>query len=51
VGQQGDVRGEAVARLESARERRNEHSERYDAAAQDQVAAREAWLAWIDRDY
>jgi hypothetical protein len=64
--QETDSRVEAVERLDAARERRVWCSERYDSergspneldtsvaleAAQEQFAAREAWLAWIDRDY
>jgi hypothetical protein len=60
------VRDQAVERLQTARERRDRSSEHYDAArespgelraftelqvALDQFAAREAWLAWVDRDY
>jgi hypothetical protein len=60
------IRDHAVARLETARERRDRSSEQYDTArdspgelrafnelqiATDQFAAREAWLAWVDRDY
>jgi hypothetical protein len=59
-------RDHAVERLQTARERRDRSSEQYDAArdspgelraftelqaALDQFAAREAWLAWVDRDY
>jgi hypothetical protein len=61
-----DMRGQAVERLQSSRERRAACSERYESArgsaeelpaftqfrvAEDQFAAREAWLKWIDRDY
>jgi hypothetical protein len=61
-----DTRERAVERLRAARERRTLQSRRYEAArgspaellafvelrtAEDQFAAREAWLAWIDRDY
>jgi hypothetical protein len=60
------TRDDAVARLQTARERRDTSSQQYDAArespgelraftelqaALDQFAAREAWLAWVDRDY
>lgn len=56
----------AVARLQSASRRRDMQVRQYDAArgthselaaytqlraAVDQVAAREAWLAWLDRGY
>jgi hypothetical protein len=59
-------REDAVERLQTARELRDRSSEQYDAArespgelraftelqtALDQFAAREAWLAWVDRDY
>jgi hypothetical protein len=59
-------RDQAVEQLQTARERRDRCSERYDAAqgspgelraftelqaAVDTFAAREAWLAWADRDY
>ena len=61
-----DKRAEAVERLEQARNQREKRSEQYAAAegsstelpaltdlkaAEEQFAAREAWLAWIDRDY
>ena len=56
----------AVERVQSARQRRDRHARQYDAArgsrselaaytqlqaAVEQFAAREAWLAWLDRDY
>jgi hypothetical protein len=56
----------AVARLQLASRRRDRQVRQYDAArgsrselaaytelraAVDQVAAREAWLAWLDRGY
>ena len=56
----------AVARLQSESRRRDMQVRQYDAArgthgelsaytqlraAVDQVAAREAWLAWLDRGY
>jgi hypothetical protein len=56
----------AVARLQSASRRRDTQVRQHDAsrgthselaaytqlrAAVDQVAAREAWLAWLDRGY
>jgi hypothetical protein len=56
----------AVARLHVARERRDQQTGRYEVArgspaelaayaelqeAVDQFAAREAWLAWLDRGY
>jgi hypothetical protein len=59
-------RNHAVERLQTAREWRDSSSRRYDEArdspgelrafaelqaALDQFAAREAWLAWVDRDY
>jgi hypothetical protein len=61
-----DSRTGAVERLRGARERRARCSERYESArgssaelpaftelraAEEQFAAREAWLKWIDRDY
>ncbi len=61
-----DTRALALARLEGARRRRAKCSDRYRSvrgsseelpaftaleAAEDQFAAREAWLEWIDRDY
>jgi hypothetical protein len=61
-----DSRTDAVERLEVARDEQATRSEQYDAAsgsseelsastrlnaAEDQFAAREAWLKWIDRDY
>ena len=59
-------RDHAVERLQTARERRDRSSDQYDAAREspgelraftelqaaiDQFAAREAWLAWVDRGY
>jgi hypothetical protein len=59
-------RAQAIERLEGAREQRARRSEQYEAAAgssqelpaftelraaDEQFAAREAWLKWIDRDY
>jgi hypothetical protein len=59
-------RADAVERLHGARERRTRCSERYESvrgssqelpaftelqAAEEQFAAREAWLKWLDRDY
>ena len=59
-------REHALGQLHSARERRDQSSQRFEAArgspaelqaftdlqaALDQFAAREAWLAWADRDY
>ncbi len=56
----------AVQRLEAAREERDRRADRYDAAcgsgselpayselkaAEDQFAAREAWLEWTKSDY
>jgi hypothetical protein len=56
----------AVERFQSARQRRDRQVRQYDAArgspselaaytqlqaAVEQVAAREAWLAWLDRGY
>jgi hypothetical protein len=61
-----DSRGHAVERLHLARRHRDRCSQRYDSArgsatalpaftelqaAEEQFAAREAWLKWIDRDY
>jgi hypothetical protein len=61
-----DSRAHAVEQLQSAREQRAGRSERYEAAvgsseelpaftallaADEQFAAREAWVKWIDRDY
>ena len=55
-----------MARLDGARRRRANCSDRYESvrgsfeelpaftaleAAEEQMAAREAWLKWIDRDY
>ena len=63
---QDQGRGAAVARLQVAGRRRDRQVRHYDAAcgsrselaayaelraAVDQVAAREAWLAWLDRGY
>ncbi len=59
-------REHAVEQLQAARERRETSVQQYEAArgspeelqaftdlqaAVDQFAAREAWLAWADRDY
>ena len=59
-------RGEALERLDDARTERAARSERYEAsrgstnelsaaadlnAADEQFAAREAWLKWVERDY
>jgi len=59
-------RPRAVERLQGARERREDLSERYESArgsseelgaftkltaAEETFAAREAWLKWIDRGY
>jgi hypothetical protein len=56
----------AVQRFDAAREERNQRAEQYDnasgstgelpaftqlRAAEDQFAAREAWLKWVERDY
>lgn len=56
----------AVQRVEAAREERDRLSQQYDAAtgstselpaftelkaAEDQFAAREAWLKWVEREY
>jgi hypothetical protein len=61
-----DSRAHAVERLEGARERRARCSHQFESArgsskelpafteleaAEEQFAAREAWLKWIDRDY
>ena len=61
-----DNRAQALARLDGARRRRAECSQMYESArgsseelpaftaleaAEEQFAAREAWLKWIDRDY
>jgi hypothetical protein len=61
-----ESRAQAVEQLHGARERHASCSERYEsargsseelpaftelAAAEEQFAAREAWLKWIDRDY
>jgi hypothetical protein len=61
-----DSRVRAVERLQTARDDRTRSSEHYDSArgsskelgafveleaAEEQFAAREAWLKWIDRDY
>jgi hypothetical protein len=61
-----ESRPQAVERLRGARERHARRSEQYKAAAgssrelsaltelkaaEEQFAAREAWLKWIDRDY
>ena len=59
-------RAQAVERLRGARDRSARRSEQYKAAAgssrelsaltelkaaEEQFAAREAWLKWVDRDY
>lgn len=64
--EQSETRDHAVQRLQAARADRDSHSEQYDAArgspgelpactelraSEEQFAAREAWLAWIDRAY
>jgi hypothetical protein len=56
----------AVVRFKAAREERDRRAEQYDAAsgssselpaftelkaAEEQFAAREAWLKWVERDY
>jgi hypothetical protein len=56
----------AVERFQAAREERDRQAGRYEAAtgssselpaftelqaAEDQLAAREAWLEWVERDY
>jgi hypothetical protein len=56
----------AVERFEAARAERDRRAEQYDAAsgspkelpaftelkaAEEQFAAREAWLKWVERDY
>jgi hypothetical protein len=66
VNDQDRGRDAAVARLQQASRRRDTQVRQYDAArgthselsaytqlraAVDQVAAREAWLAWLDRGY
>jgi hypothetical protein len=66
VTDQDQGREVAVARLQLAGRRRDRQVRQYDAArgsrselaayaelraAVDQVAAREAWLAWLDRGY
>jgi len=66
VTDQDQRRVVAVEGLQSARQRRDRHVRQYHAArgsptelaaytqlqaAVDQFAAREAWLAWLDRDY
>ena len=66
MSEQNQSREVAVARLHTARQRRDEQAGRYEAArgspaelaaytelqvAVDQFAAREAWLAWHDRPY
>jgi hypothetical protein len=61
-----EVHAGAVARFESAREERDRRAEQHEAAtgssselpaftelraAEEQFAAREAWLKWVERDY
>lgn len=61
-----DSRAHAVERLRVAHEQRTRRSEQYEAAtgsseelpaftelkaAEEQFAAREAWLTWLDREY
>jgi hypothetical protein len=56
----------AIENFEAARDERDRRSEQYDAAtgssselpaftelkaAEEQFAAREAWLKWVERDY
>jgi hypothetical protein len=62
----GESHAGAVERFEAAREERDRRSDQYDAAAgstselpaftelkaaEEQFAAREAWLKWVERDY
>jgi hypothetical protein len=64
--EQNESRVLAVDRLDRAREQRTKSSEQFESArgsskelpafaeleaAEEQFAAREAWLEWIDRDY
>ncbi len=64
--EKGDTHALAVERLRAARAERERCSQEYDAAtgsstradaltelqaAEEQLAAREAWLLWLDRDY
>jgi hypothetical protein len=66
MNDQDQSREVAVERLQSVRQRRDRQVRQYDAArgspselvaytqlqaAVDQFAAREAWLAWLDREY
>lgn len=62
----GETHALAVERFTAARAERDRRSDEYEAAtgsptelvaftelqaAEDQFAAREAWLLWLDRDY
>jgi hypothetical protein len=64
--EKGESHALAVERFEAARTERDQRSDEHDAAtgsprelttftelqaAEDQFAAREAWLLWVDRDY
>ena len=64
--ERNESREHAVDRLDTAREERATRSQKYDSvrgsvqelpaftelrAAEEQYAAREAWLKWIDREY
>jgi uncharacterized protein YqfB (UPF0267 family) len=63
---QSESHSSAVKRFQSAREERDRRASQFDAAsgsskelpaftelqaAEEQLAAREAWLKWIERDY
>jgi hypothetical protein len=63
---QGDSHAGAVERFQAARVERDRRARRYDAAsgsveelpaftrlqaAEDTLAAREAWLKWVEREY
>jgi len=66
MGESHDTRADAVERLQRARDQRATCSRQYESArgsakelsasadlqvAEDQFAAREAWLEWIDRGH
>ena len=65
MGTPSDSRDAAIERLDAAKDARDRRAEQHDAvretngevraaaeleAAEDQLAAREAWLTWVDRD-
>ena len=66
MNRQSDDHSQAVERFEEARHERDRRAEQHEQArgsqadlttftelknAEDQFAAREAWLSWVERDY